>query len=199
MKRALAALAVLGLVAAGCSGPDGPKTSPDDIEIAVDTPDLRAQKAEAGIETCRPGPGGGSLPDLTLPCLGGGPDVNFADLKGPLVINIWWSGCKPCREEMPALQEFYEKHGDVVDVLGVDVENYPGAGLGFAQEAGATYPQVADPGAFVFDQPDLRVAQVFPQTLVIDADGEVAEKKAIEFASVAEIEDFVENALGISL
>lgn len=192
------ALAALALLVTGCDG-GSPVQTPDDIEVEVDTPALRQQKAEAGIDDCRPGPGGGALPELTLPCLGGGPDVGLHDLKGPLLINIWWSGCGPCRREMPAIQAFYEQHGDRVDVLGVDVETYPGAAIGFAETVGATYPQLADPGAFIFDQADLRVAQVFPQSLVVDADGEVARIEAVEFTSVDEVEQFVEDSLGVTL
>ena len=39
---------------------------PGPSKVEVDTPELRALKAEAGIEDCVPGPGGGALPDLTL-------------------------------------------------------------------------------------------------------------------------------------
>ncbi len=196
--RKLAAALAAALVLAGCAD-GGPKTSPDDIDVTVDTAQLRAQKVEAGIETCRPGPGGGSLPELTLPCLGGGPDVDLADLRGPMILNIWWSGCGPCTREMPALQAFYEKHGDVVDVLGIDVEKDPGFAIGFAESVGATYPQVADPGGFIFDQSEMRVAQAFPQTVVIDADGRLATIAAVEFTSLGQVEDFVGEALGIRL
>ena len=198
MRRALAALTAL-VVLTGCSGSDEPSQSPEDIDVAVDTPELRDLKAEVGIDDCRPGPGDGALPPLTLPCLGGGPDVDLSALKGPMIINVWWSGCAPCRDEMPALQEFYEKHGETVDVLGIDVERSPQDGIRFAGIVGATYPQVADPGAFIFDQTELRVAQAFPQTLVVDAEGELAEIAAIEFESVTEVETYVEDALGISL
>ena len=192
MRRLVAALAVL-LVLTGC---DGSVTPPDNSAIDVDTPELRAMKAEAGIEDCVPGPGGGRLPSLTLACLGGGPDVDLSSLKGPLLINLWYSGCGPCRDEMPALQDFYDQHGDDVAVLGIDVENYPQAAISFAEIVGATYPQLADPGGYVFDQAELGLKQAFPQTLVVDADGVVVATKAGEFGSAREIDDFVTDALG---
>ena len=45
-----------------------------------------------------PGPGGGALPTITLPCLGGGTSVDLSTLKGPLVLSLWQAGCAPCRE-----------------------------------------------------------------------------------------------------
>ena len=60
---------------------------------------------------------------MTLPCLGGGPAVDLAALRGPLVVNLWDSYCGPCREEMPVLQEFHDQYGDRVGVLGIDYED----------------------------------------------------------------------------
>jgi thiol-disulfide isomerase/thioredoxin len=169
MRRHVAAAAVAALLLTGCSDAVSP---PGGSNVEVDTPELVAMKAEAGIEDCEPGPGGGSLPDLTLPCLGGGPDVTLADLRGPLILNVWYSNCAPCREEMPAFQSFYAEHGDEVAVMGLNVEIYPDLAISFADLVGATYPQVADPGAEILDQSDLRVPG-FPQSFIVDAEGDV--------------------------
>lgn len=195
MRRALAATAVVLalLTATGCTS-DGPgKTS-----VEVDTPELRALKADAGIEDCRPGPGGGGLPDLTLDCLGGGPGINLAALRGPMLINLWYSACEPCRQEMPAFQQFYVDHDRTIPVLGIDVEVRPASAIKFAGEVGATYPQVADPDGSVFDQEGLKLSQAYPQTILIDADGMVAAQQAGEFHSVDEIEDFVAAHVDLS-
>ena len=82
----------------------------------MDTPDLRELKAEIGMEDCVPGPGGGALPEITLPCLGGGTSVDLSSLRGPLVLSFWFAGCEPCKEEMPALQAFDDQYGDRVPV-----------------------------------------------------------------------------------
>lgn len=188
-----AALSVLLL--AGCSEE---VTPPGETNVDVDTPELREMKAQAGIEDCVPGPGGGSLPDLTLPCLGGGPDVNLSSLTGPLIVNLWFSGCGPCREEMPALQDFYAEHGDEVAMLGVDVEIYPDLAISFADLVGATYPQLADPGGKILDLPDLRVPG-FPQFLFVDADGEVVGQSAGGVESKGEVVELAEKYLGVDL
>ena len=197
MRRSHVVGACLGaLVLAGCADD---VSAPGATTIEVDSPRQQALKAEAGIEDCEPGPGGGSLPDLTLPCLGGGPDVSLDSLRGPLIINLWFSGCGPCRDEMPALQAFYAEHGDEVGVLGIDVENYPEAAITFAGMVGAAYPQLADPGGEIFDQPELRVGLGFPQFILIDAAGEVVHQDAGGVDSKAEVVALAEEQFGIDL
>jgi thiol-disulfide isomerase/thioredoxin len=193
VTRLLAALAVLVLLLTGCADDISPP-GPSDIE--VDTPALREMKAEAGIEPCVPGPGGGDLPDLTLPCLGGGEEVDLSSLTGPLVVNLWNTPCDACLDEMPALQQFHETHGDTVPVLGIDVtDTPPDFAISFAEMVGATYPQLADPGGDIFDT-DLGLRPAFPQTILVDADGEVATMHAGGLLSVAEIEELVTTHLG---
>lgn len=193
-RQIFGVVALVALTATACSGGS---SGSQETSVVVDSPKLQQLKAEAGIETCVPGPGGGSLPDLTLQCLGGGPEVNLASLRGPMLINLWFSGCGPCRKEMPALQEFYDKHGTDVPVVGIDVENYPEAAISFAGMVGATYPQLADPGSYIFDQSELRLRAAFPQTILIDADGVVVAKQAGAFDSAAAIEDFASAAVDL--
>ena len=147
MKSALAGLAAVLVLLVGCDDETQFVPGPGPSKVDVDTPELRELKAEIGLEPCRPGPGGGALPAVTLPCLGGGKSVDLSSLRGPLVLSLWQAGCEPCKEEMPALQAFHEQYGDAVPVLGVDfADTYPGSALEEAGERGVTYPSLADPG-----------------------------------------------------
>ena len=193
---ASAAAVVVALLLAGCSDAISP---PGASDVVVDSPQARAIKAEAGIVDCAPGGGGGGLPDLTLPCLGGGTDVDLASLTGPLVVNLWASNCGPCRREMPVLQDFYEQYGDSVGVLGIDMENYPEAALAFARDTGATYPQLADPGGELVSQDDVRIGIGLPQTILLDAGGDVVHQRAGELADVAEIVALLAEHAGVDL
>lgn len=198
MRRVASALAALVLLA-GCSGGDD-GNAPGESDIDVSTPQLQQQKAALGIDDCVPGDGSSELPGVTLPCLGGGPDVDLSTLTGPLLVNIWASNCGPCREEMPALQAFYEAHGDQVAVLGIDaVDTQPEAALGLAELTGATYPQLADPGGEIYDQDDLPIRPGLPQFILVDADGTVVTQLAGGVESIGEVEKMVEDNLGITL
>jgi len=196
VRRALAAAVAAALLLVGCDDA-APSTSSD---VDVDTPALREMKADAAVEPCKAGPGDGGLPAVTLPCLGGGDDVDLSTLRGPLVINLWASNCGPCVKEMPALQQFHERYGDRVGVLGIDfVDTQPEAALALMARTGATYPSLADPGGTLYDERDLELGQGLPQFLLLDADGEVAGRAAGGLESVAEVVALVEDQLGVVL
>ena len=207
MRKLLLALAVAACVVAGVftwtsmSG-GGIDVRPPDVE--VDTPALREVKARIGMEDCAPGDGDpveGGLPELTLPCLAGGQDVDLSSLRGPMVINMWASWCGPCREEMPALEAFHQQYGDQVAVLGVDVNDvYPERAMALAEETGVTYPSLVDVGGEVFAHKALAVARVgLPAFVYLDADGTVVASTNGGVDSVAEIKANVAEHLGITL
>jgi len=169
-----AALAAAVLVLAGCNADD--VRPPGRSSIDVDTPALVKLKRQTGVADCAPGTASDAgLPDLTLPCLGGGPDVDLSTLRGPLVVNLWASNCGPCRLEMPAIQAFHERYGDRVGVLGVDYQDaQPAAALELAKRSGVTYPLVADPGGDINAKAPVPVIRGIPVFVFVTADGEVS-------------------------
>ncbi len=53
-----------------------------------------------------------------------GKDLKLADLKGkPTLINFWFAACKPCIEEMPALNQIKKNLGDKVNFVSVTFES----------------------------------------------------------------------------
>ena len=114
--------------------------------VDVNTAELRDLKADAAMADCPSGDGRADLPDVELACLGGGSAGSLKDIEGPAILNFWASNCTPCVDEMPALEEFHQRYGDQVPVIGVDfLDTYPGAALDLAKRTGATYPSYADP------------------------------------------------------
>lgn len=204
--RRLAVVAACLVALAGCSDDDkAPMLFPDDNQpqkssVEVDTPELRALKAEAGIEGCAPGPGGGALPAVTVACLGGGPAVDLSTLRGPMVINIWQSACTACEKEMPILQAFHEQYADEVPVLGIDsTDVFPGTALEQLRDRGVTYPQLADPGGDLQDTETFSRVRGYPYLAFVDAAGEITYEKFGAVESAEELHSLVEEHLGVSL
>ncbi len=206
MSRALVALVAAVVVLSGCSGDDGKADvltydgGPPASSVEVDTPELRDLKAEAGIEDCAPGPGGGALPAVQVACLGGGPAVDLSSLRGPMVINIWQSACTACEKEMPILQAFHETYGDRVPVLGIDsTDVFPGTALEQLRDRGVTYPQLADPGGDLQDTDTFARVRGYPYLAFVDETGEITYEKFGAVESGDELHGLVEEHLGVSL
>ena len=200
---ALAACVAVGAVAWSSMGDTGPiDVRPPDVE--VDTPALREVKARIGMEDCTPGTGEpveGGLPEMTLPCLGGGSDVELSSLRGPMLINLWQARCEPCRLEMPALEEFHQQYGDRVRLVGIDFNDvHPDGALALAEETGVTYPSIADPGGELMVEDAFAIARRgLPAFVFVDADGKVVAQDSGGVESVDEVRDLVAEHLGITL
>lgn len=183
----------------GGEGGDGGQRS-FTSRVVLDSPALRDAKADAGIEPCAPGaaePAADGLPALTLPCLGGGPDVELARLEGPLVLNLWAQWCAPCREELPIYQEFSKRHGDRVAVWGVNWnDTQPDLAIELLAETGATYPQVVDLDLELGSS--LRVRGL-PMLVLVDDEGAVQYAQGLEITSLGQLEGLVEEHLGMRL
>lgn len=66
---------------------------------------------------------GKPLADFTLPDLQGR-SVQLAALRGKVVfVNVWATWCQPCVEEMPTIQQLYERlHGKGLELLAVSLD-----------------------------------------------------------------------------
>ncbi|GIG01502.1 TlpA family protein disulfide reductase [Catellatospora citrea] len=106
------------------------------------------------------------LPELSLDCMAGGAAVRLAELRGPLVINLWASWCPPCRKELPAFQRLADSGR--VPVLGVVTEDGRDAAAWLADELKVSLPTVYDRSG------GLKAAvgeNLLPLTLFVGADG----------------------------
>ena len=203
--RALAAMIILVLVTA-CAG-FGPETGPGSageptVAPTMSPQELAAAKKAAGIGDCprsdpTVGTVDGGLPDVVLPCLGGGRDVRLAGLRGrPMLINIWAQWCEPCRAEARYLAAAARTLGPKLLVLGVDYSDpRPDYAIEFAAYAGWRYPQVVDLDLDL--RAPLQIAGP-PQTLLVDARGKIVYRHSGPFTSNTEVLDAVSEHLGVT-
>jgi cytochrome c biogenesis protein CcmG, thiol:disulfide interchange protein DsbE len=78
-----------------------------------------------------------------------GTPVSLADHKGEVVLlNIWATWCKPCRQEMPALDTLHRRHaaqGLRIAGVSIDVDDDRTKVAEFAASLGASYTLWYDP------------------------------------------------------
>lgn len=113
---------------------------------------------------------------LTGTSLEGDP-VDIAAWAGkPMVINAWWSGCVPCRTEMPMLVEAAAELDGMAQFLGINIRDYsPDQGIAFAREKGVTYPSLFTPDGKALLAFQGRVSpRTIPTTIILDAQHRIA-------------------------
>lgn len=142
-------------------------------------------------------PVAGGLPNVVLPCLGEGPEVDLAGVRGkPMVVNVWASWCGPCRAELPILGAVSERTRDQVEFLGVNVSDTRKAGLEMAGTYKMRFPSVFDPQ--FASRAGLRVGGV-PLTLFVRADGSVAYRHNGPVTSEDQLEQLIHTSLGVEV
>jgi peroxiredoxin len=115
---------------------------------------------------------GATLPIVDLET-NAGERISTADLIGqPMIINVWFSTCAPCKRELPVFASVHADLGDQIRFVGVNPSlDSPETNQSFAAERGVTYELLRDPdGAFV----DTVGITAYPVTLFVRADGTIA-------------------------
>lgn len=136
--------------------------------------------------------------DLTGTSLTGEP-IDAADSRGRvLVVNTWWSGCAPCRSEMPMLTAAADELRSRADFLGINIRDSSASqGQAFVRSVGADYPSIYDPtGRAVLAFAGKTSLSAIPTTIVLDADGRVAAVITGEIPSKQTLVDVVDQVAG---
>ena len=132
-------------------------------------------------------------------CLDGSDEINFYQLKGPLLINVWGSWCDGCKQEMPYFVELYQsplfKSGQI-QMLGVNVEEKSKEGaIDYIQKSGMSWPNLEDSTGIS--------KSIFgpgvPVTWFIDENGKTVETKIGAYTNKKQLFNQVEKAFGVKL
>jgi len=133
---------------------------------------LTREPADSGDTAPRVGK---PLADFTLPDLQGR-SVQLAALRGKVVfVNVWATWCPPCVEEMPTIQQLYERlHGKGLEILAVSLDAL-GAQVveSFMRTRQLSFPTLLDTKNVV--QRLYRTTGV-PESFIVDKRGILVEK-----------------------
>ena len=136
---------------------------------------------------------GDRAPDFALADLDGR-TVRLSDFDGqPVLVNFWASWCLPCVDEFPLFDNALGRHADEgLAVVGIVYRDRSEAARAFAEQLGAGWPVVMDPGETV-----ARAYGVFgpPESWLIGPDGRVASRQIGPYTA-AELEAELERVLG---
>lgn len=147
------------------SGGDDDGPAAPDLSPAIGTPQpntgpLDPERPEVG----KPAPNF-ALPDARDPKR----LLQLSAFEGkPLVLNFYYSDCKPCENEIPLFVRAHQQLGGEMNFLGVDYLEDAADAISILDAKGATWPAVLDQSGSVAEH--YRV-QGFPATFFIDKDG----------------------------
>jgi peroxiredoxin len=168
MVASLALAAGIVGVTAVVLAAEGDDAAPSDsAEVVLDrtsTPDL-----DPTIGT-NAAVAGEALPDVGVQTLSGD-TVHTSELVGtPLVINVWYAGCIPCKKELPAIAAVHAELGETIRFVGIDSLAPTQSEEDFARDKGVQYELLYDSdGEFV----SATGISTQPVTLLVDADGAI--------------------------
>jgi thiol-disulfide isomerase/thioredoxin len=184
----------------GSTGAPGRGTAAREHRDADTAEALAGPRAQAGLTPC-PADGSGEGPQklrgITVECAGDGSEVDVARaLAGrTVVLNLWAYWCAPCTQELPAMAEYQRRVGSAVTVVTVHQDENETAALLRLAELGVKLPTLQDGRRLIAAA--LQVPNVMPATVVLRADGSVAEILPRSFASADDIAAAVGPQIGV--
>ncbi|UOE92415.1 thiol-disulfide oxidoreductase ResA [Alkalihalobacillus sp. LMS39] len=119
-----------------------------------------------------------------------GERIELADYKGQGVfLNFWGTYCKPCEEEMPIMDDFYQIYKDQgVEIIAVNVNEADLRVQRFVERYNLSFPVAIDKGMLVSDAYGIRP---LPITFLINEHG-IVEKIHYGMMDEALVEEFME-------
>lgn len=120
-----------------------------------------------------------------------GNSVSLASLKGkPVFVNFWATWCPPCVGEMPDIQRMYNKYGDKMHFVMINIDGERNEVAAFMENHAFTFPVMLDTNGSAASTYSI---QAIPTSYTIDADGNIRES-LIGTLHYNDIENFITSA-----
>ena len=127
---------------------------------------IEASKAATGIGA------GMAAPNFILKNLAG-EEVSLEDYRGKKVmLNFWATWCPPCKEEMPAMQQFYNENSNEVEILAINLDPQNNVKT-FVKDNELTFPILLDQDGAT--QQTYSIISI-PTTFILDEKGLILKK-----------------------
>lgn len=132
---------------------------------------------------------GDPAPNFTLQTMQG-ETVTLSQYRGkPVLLIFWVVHCEGCIQEIPYIQEFYDKHADEVVLLAVHVGDARDQIQKLLSTRRITYPILIDAD----EQVCISYRHGAPATFAIDKEGTIKAIKEEAFLNVNEIETMLQK------
>ncbi len=175
--RHLAIAAIAGLLAASVSIVGGvwlaralDDEQPVDGEFVLDEPGVYDQPADEVNRDVT----GRLLPEIALTGVDGDPVRLDGERGVPMVINVWYSTCTPCRRELGEFATVHDEVGDRIRIVGVDPRDPVDTMVRFAGERGVRYELLRDDD---FEWVAALGIVASPTTLFVDEAGRILDQR----------------------
>lgn len=123
-----------------------------------------------------------------------GEELQLSEVLGDkgVILNFWGTWCKPCREEMPDLQNIYSEGHENVEIIAVNVAEGPQQINQFLSglPVDLTFPIALDQNRDVVSAYQIGP---LPTTVAIDSEGTVVKKQEYQLTE-EDIREFIKEA-----
>ncbi len=113
---------------------------------------------------------GGTAPDFSANDTAGN-KVTLSEIEKPLrLLDFWGSWCGPCISGMPKMKEFYAKHGDKVEIIGVACNERS------VEKWREAVEELQLPWINLLNEAEINISygiEAYPTKIVIDPDGTI--------------------------
>ncbi|AUO14271.1 TlpA disulfide reductase family protein [Priestia megaterium] len=196
VKKIIAVLLLVGFLSYALWQGLSPNEASDNSNLS-EYKDLNIKKGDSARQTS--GQAYGLEPKDTAPPFTlsdtSGKSVQLSDFKGKKVIlNFWATWCPPCQKEMPDMQAFYEKYGNDVQLLAVNLTSSEGSKQAvskFLKEKQFTFRVLLDDQDSVGSK-KYRVSTI-PTSYFIDEEGKIVQRVNGPM-TLKQVENFAQQA-----